>query len=301
MNTRLAAVLAEASRTLQQAGFEEPRRHARRLIAAALDMSTTETLVNGERRLDASERQRIDLMVRRLVDREPLSRILGHREFWGLDCTLSADTLDPRPDSETLVEAVLDEFFDRAATLDFLDLGTGTGCLLLALLREYPGARGVGVDIAEGAARTARQNALALGLGGRARFFVGEWCQALSGTFDAVVVNPPYIETAALADLPHEVSRFDPPCALDGGADGLVPYRSIAGDLLRLLRPGGILAAEIGCGQAAAVAAILDAAGLIITACRNDLAGTPRCIVARAPAAAAGLAQKTVGIAVAPV
>ena len=171
-----------------------------------------------------------------MLAREPLSRIIGRREFWGLEFLLSADTLDPRPESETVIEAILARLPDRDRAYRFLDLGTGTGCLLLALLSEYPAASGIGIDIAPGAARTARDNAERLGIGGRAQFAVGSWAAALTGRFDAVVANPPYIEHAAIADLPREVRQYDPIRALDGGADGLAAYRAIAADLQRLLR-----------------------------------------------------------------
>ena len=170
---------------------------------------------------------------------------------------------------------------ERTARLDLLDLGTGTGCLLLALLSEFPAAFGIGVDVSAGAAATARGNAAALGLAGRARFLVGEWGAALSARFTAIVANPPYIATPALAALPLEVRRHDPPRALDGGADGLDAYRRIAAGLPALLMPGGLFATEIGAGQAVAVAAILQARGLVIAGIERDLAGIERCVVAR--------------------
>jgi release factor glutamine methyltransferase len=216
-----------------------------------------------------------------MIAHEPLSRIIGRREFWGLEFMLSGDTLDPRPESETVVEAVLARLPDRTGAYRFLDLGTGTGCLLLALLSEFPRAIGVGIDIAAGAARTARRNAELLGLGGRAHFVVGDWVRAVAGGFDAVVANPPYIATPAVARLAPEVRNHDPHRALDGGADGLLAYRAIAVDLHRLLLSGGIFAAEIGQGQADSVAAILVQNGLAIDGLAHDLAGIVRCVVAR--------------------
>ena len=228
-----------------------------------------------------------------MAEREPLSRILGRREFWGLEFALSADTLDPRPETETVVEAVLRRVLNRNAPLRFLDLGTGTGCILLALLSEFPAAIGFGVDIALGAVMTALGNAATLGLGERAHFLVGDWGTAISGRFDVIASNPPYIGGAALADLPPEVALYDPRLALDGGADGLGAYRSLVFDLLRLLRPGGVFACEVGSGQAPAVAAILRARGFEVDGCERDLAGIARCVMARAPARAA---QKVVGM-----
>jgi release factor glutamine methyltransferase len=220
-----------------------------------------------------------------MVAGEPLSRILAKREFWGLEFTLSVDTFDPRPETETVVEAVLRRKPDRHAPLQVLDLGTGTGCLLLALLSELPRADGVGIDIAQGAVRTAARNAVLLGLGDRARFFVGDWASAVSKRFDAIVANPPYITSEALLLLPREVACHDPWRALDGGEDGLQAYREIAEAIPELVSPDGIVATEIGAGQAGAVAAVLKANGLVVDGIEKDLAGVTRCVVARPPPA----------------
>jgi release factor glutamine methyltransferase len=277
----LGSILAEAAAALSSAGFDEPRRRARRLVTGSLELSPTELLIDPERGLEPDEASRLRQMIGRMIEGEPLSRILGRREFWGLSFALSQDTLDPRPESETLVEAVLARIADRSAPLNFLDLGTGTGCLLLALLSEFPAASGVGVDIALGAITTARDNAAVQGLAGRAGFFVGDWGSALSGRFAAIVANPPYIASAALAELPPEVGRYDPPCALDGGEDGLAAYRRIAPGLPALLAPGGIFVAEVGNGMAGAAAAIMKAHGLFIDGVERDLAAAERCVVAR--------------------
>src|SRR5271165_1538279 len=179
---------------LSQAGFAEPRRAARRLVASSLDLTPAELLGHSEQALDEQQTGRVRLALHRMAEREPLSRILGRREFWGLEFALSADTLDPRPETETVVEAVLRRVLNRDAPLRFLDLGTGTGCILLALLSEFPAAIGFGVDIALGAVMTARRNATALGLAERAHFLVGDWGRALSSRFDVIVSNPPYIK-----------------------------------------------------------------------------------------------------------
>jgi release factor glutamine methyltransferase len=289
----LGSLLGEATSKLSRAGFAEPRRAARRLVASTLDLTPAELLAHSEQALDEQQTGRVRLALHRMAEREPLSRILGRREFWGLEFALSADTLDPRPDTETVVEAVLRRVLNRDAPLRFLDLGTGTGCILLALLSEFPAAIGFGVDIAPGAVMTGLGNAAALGLGERAHFLVGDWGTAISGRFDVIASNPPYIGGAALADLPPEVALYDPCLALDGGADGLGAYRSLAFDLLRLLRPGGVFACEVGSGQASGVEAILRARGLAVDGCEPDLAGIARCVVARAPARAA---QKVVGM-----
>jgi release factor glutamine methyltransferase len=277
----VGTALDAAAAALAAAGFGEPRRDARRLLAAALGVSTTDIFARPECSLTAGDAARIAAILRRMTAREPLSRIIGGREFWGLDFVLSADTLDPRPESETVVEAVLARLPDRAASYRFLDLGTGSGVLLLALLSEFSQATGIGIDIAPGAVATARHNARLLGLDERAGFIAGDWARALSGRFDVVVANPPYIATATIPELMPEVRDHDPLRALDGGADGLAAYRAIAADLPRLLCPRGIFAAEIGAGQEACVAAIVRRSGLAIDRFMPDLAGISRVVVAR--------------------
>lgn len=281
MADTLGSILTEVIAVLSAAGLDEPRRRARRFVAAFLDVPPTELLSDAERVLERSVVERLHGSLERIVIGEPLSRVLGWREFWGLRFALSADTLDPRPESETLVEAILRRILDRNAPLSFLDLGTGTGCLLLALLSELPMAVGIGVDVAVGAVMTARENAAVLGLADRARFFVGDWGSALSGRFTVIVANPPYIPGDELAGLPPEVRRYDPRRAVDGGEEGLSACRRIAEDLPALLSSGGIFAVEIGAGQASAAAAILQAKDLLIDGIERDLAGIERCIVAR--------------------
>jgi len=280
LNT-IASAIAEAAAALDAAGFDDPRRRARRLVASALGLSANEVFAYPERRVDEGGAVRIGDFLRRILAHEPLSRVLGTREFWGLDFRLSPDTLDPRPETETVVEAVLARLPERNRPYRLLDLGTGSGCLLLSLLSERPAATGIGVDYTFGAATAARANATALGLAARARFAVGDWAAALAGRFDAVVANPPYIATGTIASLPPEVRDFDPHRALDGGTDGLEAYRTIAAELTPLLAPSGLFAAEIGAGQGTAVAAILAAHGLAVDAFADDLAGIRRCIIAR--------------------
>jgi len=281
--TTVGAALEECAVALTAGGLDEPRRRARQLTAAALDLPAAEIFAHPERAISDAERTRIQGIARRVAAREPLSRIVGHREFWGLEFMLSRDTLDPRPETETVVEAVLARLSDRGKPYRFLDLGTGSGCLLLALLSEYPKASGIGVDVMPGAAATARRNAERLSTHDRASFIAGDWGAALAGGFDVVVANPPYIASAELAQLPPEVRDHDPHRALDGGADGLAAYRAIAGELARLLMPGGLFAAEIGIGQDEAVVRIIAAGGLAVEPAVADLAGIPRVIVARRP------------------
>lgn len=219
-------------------------------------------------------------MVRRREAREPVARILGRRGFWTLDLQVTPDTLDPRPDSETVVEAVLARTPDRSAPLRILDLGTGSGCLLLALLSELPKASGLGIDRSPGAAAAARANARRNGLDARARFAVGDWTSALAGPFDIVVSNPPYIERGAIPGLMPEVREYDPVAALDGGLDGLEAYRAILAGLPRLLASGALVAFELGQGQDGPVGNLMRAAGLESPVVAPDLAGIGRCIIA---------------------
>ena len=291
----VSELLDEAAALLSAAGLPEPRRRARRLLAESLGLSPADLLARSERPLAARDIERSRTMLKRMAAGEPISRILGRREFWGLEFALSAATLDPRPETETLVEAVRYRLQGRGEGCRFLDLGTGTGCLLLALLSEFPRAFGVGIDIVEGAVATARGNARALGLVDRALFCVGDWTRAVKGRFAAIVANPPYVATASLSDLPREVARYDPRRALDGGADGVAAYRALAVDLPALLAPAGIFACEIGLGQSPAVAAILGASGLTIEAVLRDLAGIERVLVARCGPSGRVGAKKIVG------
>ncbi|MFN0044301.1 MAG: peptide chain release factor N(5)-glutamine methyltransferase [Alphaproteobacteria bacterium] len=218
------------------------------------------------------------LIARRLAG-EPVSRILGRREFWSLDFALTPDVLDPRPDSETVVEAALTHLGSRDREAAVLDLGTGSGCLLLAVLSELPHAWGVGVDKSVGACRVARENALRLGLGARTHFVAGDWGTALGARFDAVLCNPPYIAERDIAALAPEVARHDPRAALAGGEDGLGGYRAVLADAARLLAPGGFVVLELGQGQGQAVRALAGAGGLRTLASHADLSGIERCVV----------------------
>jgi release factor glutamine methyltransferase len=220
-----------------------------------------------------------DFAARRLAG-EPVWRILGEREFWGLPFRLSPATLEPRPDSETIVEAALAQFAGRRdEELALLDLGTGTGCLLIALLSELPRARGLGIDLSGQACETAAGNAALNGVGDRAAFRQGDWVEGLSGRFDLIVSNPPYIPSAEIAALSVEVREHDPLLALDGGGDGLKPYRLFAGTLPRLIAPGGALVLEIGAGQGPQVVALMRAGGLEFRGGRNDLGGHERALI----------------------
>ncbi|WP_439815155.1 peptide chain release factor N(5)-glutamine methyltransferase [Zavarzinia sp. CC-PAN008] len=279
----VADLLRQAAAALGAAGSETPRLDAEVLLCAVLGRNRAWLIGHRDDCPPREEVERFQGFVARRTGREPVSRILNSREFFGLDFALDAEALDPRPDSETLVEVALALMADRRMDpLRVLDLGTGSGCLLLALLSALPSAWGLGLDRAWGAARCARDNARALGLGPRSTFAVGSWTAALSGRFDLVVSNPPYIPTSAIAGLAPEVRTFDPRAALDGGPDGLDPYRRIVPALPSLLAPGAVVVLEHGMGQGADIAPLLVGNGLIQVQHHPDLAGIGRCVSARA-------------------
>jgi release factor glutamine methyltransferase len=274
--------IAAARRTLadrfRNAGIESPELDARILVGHALGLDHTALVSRGDEPLDDKAAGIIEgLAVRRLA-REPIAHIIGTREFWGLALRVTPDTLVPRPETETIVEAALaalDAQGPRTRPLRIADLGTGSGAILLALLSEWPQAFGVGTDLSPAALAVARDNAARLGLAPRARFVAGDFGTALAGGFDLVVSNPPYIASHEIASLAPEVKR-DPRLALDGGPDGLAAYRAIAADARRLLVPKGRLIVELGIGQEQAVARIFGAAGLAPGAAHADLEGVPR-------------------------
>ncbi len=270
----LGAALRRGAARLAQSGVESSAREARLLMAHLLGEPST-ALLDPARPIDAVA---FDALLARRAAREPMAMITGRQGFWTLELAVSAATLIPRADSETLIEAALAAFPDRLMVRSVLDLGTGTGCLLLAALAEFPAARGLGIDISADAARLAAGNARANGLP-QAMFAVGSWADPLAGTFDLVLSNPPYIESAVVPALMPEVARYEPRRALDGGADGLDAYRAILSMLPRLLAPGGVAVLEIGARQADAVAALARAAGFAQPAVRRDLAGHARAVV----------------------
>jgi len=277
--TTLAEAQRIAAERLASAGIEEPRREARLVLASALGLDLAGLILRAEQPLGAGLAP-LEAMLARRAAREPLSRILGKREFFGLDFLLGPDTLDPRHDTETLVEAVLSEAGTITAPR-ILDLGTGSGAILIALLSAIPGATGLGIDIAPGAVARARENAQRLGLGTRASFETGDLFERVEGRFEVVVSNPPYIPTHDLAGLDPEVRLHDPARALDGGADGLDFYRRIVAEAAGFLAPGGLLAFEVGAGQAFDVAALMTGASFGAPAIRKDLAGIERVVMAR--------------------
>ena len=266
--------LSFAAARLKAAGIEEARREARHIVAAALGVDAAGLLLAEE----VPEAALAPLLARR-EKREPLAYILGRREFWGLSFEVSPATLIPRPETETLIEAALEALPDLAGVRRILDLGTGTGCLLLAALHEFPEAFGIGVDISPEAAALAARNARNLGLGHRSAFLAGDWFGPLEGKFDLIFSNPPYIRQAELPALMPEVARFEPPAALVAGPDGLAAYRAILAELPRHLREGtGVAILELGLAQAAEVAELGRNAGLK-PGIRPDLAGIARALI----------------------
>lgn len=267
-----------------KAGIDNAALDARLIVGHALSLDHTALTSQATRALTASERDSITAFASRRLGGEPVARILGIKEFWGLPFALSPATLVPRPDTETVVEAALAAIAEtrKRDPLRIADLGTGTGAILLALLHEWPNATGLGTDIDPQAIETARANAQALGLASRAQFRLSDFSDDLNETFDLVVSNPPYIPTRDIAELEREVREHDPLRALDGGADGLAAYRAIARRSPHLLRANGVLIVETGIGQAADVAAILTAGGgLECAAIRPDLSGVARAVTVR--------------------
>jgi release factor glutamine methyltransferase len=282
-----AETIASARRTLARAftaaALDSPELDARILVGHALGLDAAGIVSQGARQVTSSERAAIAALAQRRLAHEPVARILGVKEFWGLPFRLNEETLVPRPETETVVEEALAALGPRRQhALRIADLGTGSGALLLALLSECSTAVGIGTDLSTKAVACARCNAGALQLHERTAFTVCNYGAALKGSFDLVLSNPPYVPRRDIATLQPEVRLFDPARALDGGDDGLHGYRMIAADAGRLLAANGLIVVELGTGQASAVAALFSAAGLAVESPRPDLSGTPRALLARA-------------------
>jgi release factor glutamine methyltransferase len=273
----IAEALRAGADRLGEAGIDNPRLEARLLLAHALGRTSEDLIRELNAPVAASE---FANLIERRAALEPMAFILGWREFWSLRFRVSPATLIPRPDSETVVEAALGLCPSTQASPRVLDLGTGTGCLLLAFLHERPSGFGVGIDLSESAARLAHLNARALGLDARSSFLCGYWADSVGGRFDLVLSNPPYIATGELAGLMPDVAGHEPLAALDGGVCGLSAYRAIITALPGLLAPAGAAVLELGAGQSGAVASIAEAAGFRCEF-RPDLSGTLRAIILR--------------------
>ena len=269
-------LLAQAFRT---AGIEDADVDARLLVGQALHLDRARLIAQSDRILEAREINVISALAARRLKREPVSRILGQKEFWSIALAITPDVLVPRPETETVVEGALDFVVRgglRMEKLRILDIGTGSGALLLALLRELPNATGTGTDISTGALKVARENAARCGVEGRCTFVVCDIASVVEGPFDLLVSNPPYIAHNEITSLAPEVKNYDPTVALDGGDDGLAAYRAIAADAKRLLAPGARMFVELGAGQEAAVRDLFTNVGLTAGIARTDLAGIPR-------------------------
>ena len=269
--TTVEQALRRGSAALRAAGIDQPHRETRLLLGHVLGRTTADLLRDSTTVFDTGA---FDRLLARRAAHEPMAYIIGQQGFWSLDFLVSPATLIPRADSEALVEAAL----ALPPPVRVLDLGTGTGCLLLSVLHERRNSFGIGIDISPPAAALAVANARRLGLAGRSAFLCGDWAAAIDGRFDLILSNPPYIEGAAIAGLMAEVAAHEPRPALDGGADGLAAYRRIVADLPRLLAPGGHAVLELGIGQGSAVAALAAAVGLT-AGFRPDLGGIDRAIV----------------------
>ncbi len=280
--TSLAAAVADARNRFSAAGLRDASMEARFLITGLLKLSTTEIFAAGDRLLADDELRLIANAVERRLKREPVHRILGVREFHGVDLHLSEETLEPRPDTEILVDTVLvylRRIVASKGAARVLDIGTGTGAIILTLLKECAQAEGIGSDISEGALRTASRNAAALGLSQRFTTIRSQWFDEIRGRFDIIVSNPPYIPTHVIPALEPEVKNFDPLAALDGGPDGLDAYRALALDARDHLEKDGIIGVEIGFDQREPVGAIFSSAGFTLLQAERDYGGNDRVLV----------------------
>ena len=275
----LSRALQLVAHAFRAAGIEDADVDARVLAGHALHLDRARLISQTDRVLEAREVNAISGLAARRLKREPVSRILGRKEFWSLALAVTPDVLVPRPETETVVEGALDFVVRgglRMEKLRILDIGTGSGALLVALLNELPNATGIGTDISRAAVEAARTNVTQFGFEGRCSLISCDMAAGVEGQFDLVVSNPPYVARGDIASLAPEVRDYDPMMALDGGDDGLAAYRSISGDAKRLLAQGGRLFVELGAGQEPNVREIFTNAGLAVGVARNDLTGTPR-------------------------
>jgi release factor glutamine methyltransferase len=275
--TSIPDLLRGAIERLRAAGVDSPRADARILLAHALGVAPTAIFTLSLPKQEGEVLSFFDSLLTRRIAREPVAYITGHKEFWSLDFDVGPGVLIPRPDTETLIEQLLAHLPDRAAPLDILDLGTGSGCLLIAALHEYRNARGVGIDSSDAALGWARRNVGKHGLENRATLLAEDFAR-VSGVYDVILSNPPYIPSTDIAGLEPEVRLHEPHAALDGGPDGLEAYRALGPILRRLLKPGGLALLEIGIGQGEAVSRLLD---LEIIGIMPDLAGISRVVIGR--------------------
>jgi len=278
MALNLVQAWTRARRELETAGVPGPVIDARLLVEAAADATRVDIVSDPYRALTAAQEAKLEEYLARRIRREPVSHILGRKGFWKIMLNVTPDVLTPRPDTETVVEYVLRDFPEQAPW-SVLDLGVGSGAILLSILAERPAAKGLGVDVSEEALAVARENAANLGLAGRMALLRGDWTFGLGdASFDLVVSNPPYIASHVIEQLEPEVRDHEPRLALEGGADGLDAYRTLAPEILRVLKPGGRFAVEIGYDQKDAVEALFRDAGAFNVATIRDLADRDRVV-----------------------
>lgn len=270
--------LSLATRTLRDAGLDTPELDAAILLAHALNISRAQLAVRHGDGLDAAQEAEYQRLITRRAAHEPVSHLTGIREFWEWPFRVTPDVLDPRPDSEMFIEAALERFPDRSKPYRILDLGTGSGCLLISLLKIFLNSLGVGVDIQYNALNIAKENAHRLGVAERALWLCSDWCKSLAMQYDLVVSNPPYIARADEAALSRSVREYEPHTALFGGVDGLDCYRALAESLATCVAPGGTVLLELGQGQRQEVSGLFAAKGWQETGCWNDLGGIERII-----------------------
>lgn len=277
MSLSLREAHGAAVEQLKKAGVAEPSLDARLLLVSLFEDDQEIFFREPERVLTQKEERHFKDLVKRRAKREPVSHLLGHREFWSLDFLVNSNVLDPRPDSETLIEATLHQLGEGFQG-KILDLGTGSGCLLLTLLSELPESTGIGVDQSAAALDVAEKNARRLGLQNRCELLHSHWFEKVQGRFEVIVSNPPYIETETVKELEPEVVQFEPHDALDGGRDGLDCYREIISKVSNFLHKEGYLIFEVGFDQAEAVAALLESQNFSEIRIHNDLASVGRCV-----------------------
>lgn len=272
MIMKLSDLQKHLTKTLRDSGIEPADQEARIMLESRLGLNWADLIAKAGMTVDSAE---IESDLQKRLSGMPLGRIYGRKNFYGLDFALSPETLEPRADTEALIDIALHRFKEHSPQT-ILDLGTGTGCILLTLLKHFPGSRGTGVDKSGGALETARRNAEALGLADRASFIVSDWAESVRGGFDLVVSNPPYIDSAVIPQLAAEVKNHDPILALDGGADGMEAYKIIFAQLPGLLAPGGTALFEIGYDQSRKILRLAESHGLNVISIHPDSAGRPR-------------------------
>ena len=276
----LAEAVDEVEKILCNSQIQNHRAESRLLIEHVTGVPRSRIVGFPDIKLDENIWNGILSLANRRAQHEPIAYLTGEKEFWSNSFIVSSETLIPRPDSEVLIDSVLDFIKDHEASMRILDLGSGSGCLLGALLREFKNSYGIGIEINEGASSIARQNMAKLGFSTRSAIMVGDWGQSIDGDFDIIVCNPPYIPSQDIETLDLCIKQFEPRVAIDGGEDGLAAYRILSQQLPLLLKPSGVAAVEFGIEQCKAVIQLFENADLIICQISHDLASQERCLLA---------------------